>query len=77
MICVFDGRYLVHKQDTVNKRKTDRESNRKRGEELLEKGEEEEGKKFINRCIKIDERIVTVAMRALSGRKIPYIVAPY
>ena len=67
----------MHKQDTVNKRKTDRESNRKRGEELLEKGEEEEGKKFINRCIKIDERIVTVAMRALSGRKIPYIVAPY
>ena len=41
IICVFDGRHLVNKQDTVNKRKSDRESNEKKGKELIEKGQEE------------------------------------
>jgi 5'-3' exonuclease len=56
MICVFDGRHLAHKQDTVNKRKSDRENNMKKGEELIQKGQEEEGKKYIQMCIKVDEK---------------------
>ena len=44
---------------------------------MIQKGQEEEGKKLINRCIRIDERIVTVTMRVLRGRQVPYLVAPY
>ena len=39
MTCVFDGRHLPHKSETVGKRRSDRESNRRKGEELLAKGQ--------------------------------------
>lgn len=77
MICVFDGRFLPHKQQTIDKRRKERENNRKRGEELISKGEEESAKKYRNRCVTIDEHIISTAIRALRVREIPFMVAPY
>lgn len=35
IICVFDGRFVSNKQATVDKRKTVKQANLKKGEELL------------------------------------------
>ena len=41
-----------------------KEENRQKGLEYLEKGNEEEARKYLSRCIIIDDRIITLAMRA-------------
>lgn len=77
IICIFDGRFLKHKATTINKRITAREYNKKKGEELIEKGDEESGNKIINRCIYVNEHVLSTTMRVLKGRNIRYIVSPY
>lgn len=69
-IVVFDGRYVGKKNDTIDKRKKQKEENRQKGLEFLEKGMEEEARKYLSRCIIIDDRIITVTMRALFSKGI-------
>ena len=38
---------------------------------------EEEARKYLSRCIIIDDRIITLCMRALHTKGIDYMVAPY
>ena len=38
---------------------------------------EEEARKYLSRCIIIDDRIITVAMNALYSKGIEFMVAPY
>jgi exonuclease 1 len=77
MLCVFDGRYLPHKQQTLDKRRAEREGHRLKGEQLLEQGQEEEGQRHIRRCIRVDERVTALAMAALRSRQVPFMVSPY
>jgi exonuclease-1 len=76
-ICVFDGRYVGKKDETIDKRKKTKEENRQRGLEYLKIGNEEEARKYLSRCIIIDDRIITTTMRAFRGRKVDFMVAPY
>ena len=64
-IVVFDGRYVGKKGDTIEKRKKQKEENKQKGMEWLEKGNEEEARKYLSRCIIIDERVITLTMSAL------------
>ena len=76
-ICVFDGRYVGRKDETIEKRKRVKEENRQKGLKCLEEGREDEARKYLSRCIIIDDRIITVTMRALHTKGIRYMVAPY
>lgn len=76
-ICVFDGRYVGKKEDTIEKRKKSKEENRQKGMDYLKIGNEEEARKYLSRCIVIDERIITTTMRALHTKGVDYMVAPY
>jgi 5'-3' exonuclease len=38
---------------------------------------EEEARKYLSRCIIIDDRIITVTMKALFSKGIEFMVAPY
>lgn len=53
-ICVFDGRYVGKKEDTLEKRKKNKEENRQKGMDYLKIGNQEEAKKYLSRCIIID-----------------------
>ena len=64
-IAVFDGRYVGKKGDTIEKRKKMKEENRVKGLEFLEKGDEDEARKYLSRCIIIDDRIITITLKAL------------
>ena len=76
-ICVFDGRYVGRKGDTLEKRKKAKEENRQRGFEYLTAGNEGEARKYLSRCIIIDEKIISRVMKALYTKDVEYIVAPY
>jgi exonuclease 1 len=76
-ILVFDGRYVGKKDETIEKRKKMKEENKQKGLELLEKGNEEEARKYLSRCIVIDEGIITLTMRAMMTKGIEFMVAPY
>lgn len=69
-ICVFDGRYVGKKDETIEKRKKMKEENKKKGLEYLEQGNEEEARKYLSRCIIIDDRIITLVMSTLHTKKI-------
>lgn len=53
-ICVFDGRYVGKKEDTLEKRKKSKEENRQKGMDYLNIGNQEEARKYLSRCIIID-----------------------
>ena len=76
-ICVFDGRYISKKDETIEKRKKAKEENRVKGLEYLKQGNEEEARKYLSRCIIIDDRIITLVICALHTKGIQYMVAPY
>lgn len=76
-IMVFDGRYVGKKDETIEKRKRQKEENRLKGMAFLEKGNEEEARKYLSRCIIITERIITLTMSALYTKGVEYMVAPY
>lgn len=76
-ICVFDGKYVGKKEDTLEKRKKSKEENRQKGMDYLKIGNEEEARKYLSRCIIIDERIIATTMRALHTKSIDFMVAPY
>ena len=76
-VIVFDGRYVGRKDETIEKRKKTKEENRQKGLEFLEKGNEEEARKYLSRCIIIDDRIITLTMCALYTKGVEYMVAPY
>jgi 5'-3' exonuclease len=76
-ICVFDGRYVGKKDETIEKRKKMKEENKKKGMEFLSQGNEEEARKYLSRCIIIDDRIITVVMNTLHTKNIEFMVAPY
>jgi len=53
-ICVFDGRYVSMKEDTLEKRKKNKEENKQKGLDYLKIGNMEEARKYLSRCILID-----------------------
>lgn len=53
-ICVFDGRYVTHKNATIEKRIKSKEDNKAKGLQCLEEGKYEEARKYLSRCIIID-----------------------
>ncbi len=76
-ICIFDGKYVGKKEETLDKRKRNKEENKQRGLDYLKIGNEEEARKYLSRCIIIDERIIATTMRALHTKDIEFMVAPY
>ena len=42
-----------------------KEENKVKGLEFLEKGDEDEARKYLSRCIIIDDRIITITLKAL------------
>lgn len=69
-ICVFDGRYVGKKEGTIDKRKKSKQDNRQRGLEYLKIGNQEEARKYLSRCIIIDERIISTTMKALFTKNV-------
>jgi exonuclease-1 len=53
-LCVFDGKYVGKKEETLEKRKKNKEENKQRGLDYLAIGNEEEARKYLSRCIVID-----------------------
>ncbi len=74
---VFDGRALHAKSDTLEKRKKTKEDNKQKGLEFLKNNQLDEAKKYLSRCIIIDERIISTTINALVTKNVDFIVAPY
>ena len=76
-IFVFDGRNVEMKNETQQKRKKEKEENREKGMQYLSEGKLDLARKFLSRCIFLDERIISTTMNVLYTKNIEFIVAPY
>lgn len=76
-IFVFDGRSIEMKSDTNEKRIKEKMENKERGMQYLKEGNLEQARKYLSRCIFLDERIISTTMNVLFTKNIEFIVAPY
>ncbi|MDR0900683.1 MAG: flap endonuclease-1 [Methanobrevibacter sp.] len=72
-IYVFDGKPSEHKEDTVEARREVRAEAEKKWKEALEKGDEEEARKFATRSSRMSPYIIDSAKKLLELMGIPYV----
>ncbi|CAD8208546.1 unnamed protein product [Paramecium pentaurelia] len=76
-ILVFDGRNLRAKEKTEQMRKQIKQQNLLKAKELSESGNQEEAKKYFQRCLKIRKQMMYTTFDVLKELEVQYIIAPY
>ncbi|XP_076178157.1 exonuclease tos isoform X2 [Ptiloglossa arizonensis] len=76
-ILVFDGRYLPAKAQTEAKRREARQTNRRKGIELIKIGQHVEGRKLLQRSIDVTHEMALELIKQCHQMNIDCIVAPY
>lgn len=74
---VFDGDYLPSKADTEKSRSESRESAKRRGIELLEKGDRQAAFDCLQKAVDITPTMAAQVIHELKKLDLPYVVAPY
>ncbi|XP_015429389.1 PREDICTED: exonuclease 1 [Dufourea novaeangliae] len=76
-ILVFDGRHLPAKAQTEAKRREARQTNRRKGIELIKMGQYAEGRNLLRRSLDITHEIALELIKQCQKMNIDCIVAPY
>nr|XP_020455527.1 exonuclease 1 [Monopterus albus] len=76
-ILVFDGRNLPSKQEVEKARRERRESNLRKGRQLLREGKLSEARDCFNRCVNITPAMAHNLIKAARARGVDCVVAPY
>ncbi|XP_076628565.1 exonuclease tos isoform X1 [Colletes latitarsis] len=76
-ILVFDGRHLPAKAQTETKRREARQTNRRKGIELMKMGQYAEGRNLLRRSINITHEMALELIKQCQEMNIDCIVAPY
>ncbi len=74
---IFDGKNLIAKAKTHEKREKLKELNLLKAKELSGKGQDQDAKKYYQRCLRITSDILYATFDVLDKMKIEFIVAPY
>jgi flap endonuclease-1 len=76
-IFIFDGKNVSAKNKTLQKRKKVKDQNKEKAEISIKNNDTEQGKKYLSRCITIDEKAIALTMNLLISKGVDFVVAPY